>query len=165
MTRNNLELLLFLFAVIRLSSASVDSSQWGPNPISKRGISASFARGAAVVEQSGTKGTHAHSQRGGGDESSSDGKATITASVFNLVNNVAGAGILTLSAAMASGSGWIPAMLICAVLGALSGHAFAIIGEACELTGEEDFKVSDVQVQRVSLSTRVSLAGVSEDSI
>lgn len=75
----------------------------------------------------------------GGD--STEGKASITASVFNLVNNVAGAGILTLAAGMASGSGWIPAILICAVLGGLSGHSFAIIGDACELTGEKDFKV------------------------
>lgn len=79
--------------------------------------------------------------RGGGN---AEGKATITASVFNLVNNVAGAGILTLAAGMASGSGWIPAILICAVLGALSGHSFAIIGDACELTGEADFKVSTI---------------------
>jgi sodium-coupled neutral amino acid transporter 11 len=55
------------------------------------------------------------------------------------VNNVAGAGILTLPSGM-SGTGWIPAMIICSVLGALSGHCFSIIGEACELTGEADFK-------------------------
>lgn len=77
--------------------------------------------------------------RGGDDED--DSKASMLASVFNLVNNVAGAGILTLSAAMASGTGWIPAILISAVLGLLSAHCFAIIGSACELTGESDFKV------------------------
>eukprot|EP00934_Nitzschia_sp_Nitz4_P003318 Nitzschia sp. Nitz4//scaffold157_size52427//19074//20727//NITZ4_006839-RA/size52427-augustus-gene-0.59-mRNA-1//-1//CDS//3329537452//3308//frame0 len=76
----------------------------------------------------------------GGEEEDEAGKATITASVFNLVNNVAGAGILTLSGGMASGTGWIPAMLTCALLGVLSGHSFAIIGEACEMTGEKDFK-------------------------
>jgi hypothetical protein len=77
--------------------------------------------------------------RGGGEDEG--GKATILSSVFNLVNNVAGAGILTLASGMAGGTGLIPAMLICAVLGGLSGHCFAIIGEACELTGEADFKV------------------------
>lgn len=69
-----------------------------------------------------------------------EGHSTISASIFNLVNNVAGAGILTLSDGMASGSGWIPAILICVCLGVLSAHSFSIIGEACELTGEEDFK-------------------------
>lgn len=68
------------------------------------------------------------------------GKASIPASIFNLVNNVAGAGILTLSSGMATGTGWVPAILICSVLGLLSSHTFAIIGEACELTGEVDFK-------------------------
>lgn len=68
------------------------------------------------------------------------GKATIPASVFNLINNVAGAGILTLSAGMAGGTGWIPAICICATLGAISAHTFKLIGAACELTGEDDFK-------------------------
>jgi sodium-coupled neutral amino acid transporter 11 len=70
----------------------------------------------------------------------SDNKASIPASVFNLINNVAGAGILTLSAGMAGGTGWIPAISICAILGAISAHTFYIIGAACELTGEENFK-------------------------
>jgi hypothetical protein len=77
----------------------------------------------------------------GGGEDAEEAKASTLSSVFNLVNNVAGAGILTLSAGMAPGTGWIPAILICAVLGAISGHTFSIIGEACELTGERDFKV------------------------
>ena len=41
--------------------------------------------------------------RGGGGKDSEEGKATTLSSVFNLVNNVAGAGILTLSAGMAPG--------------------------------------------------------------
>eukprot|EP00539_Tryblionella_compressa_P013802 CAMPEP_0178817138 /NCGR_PEP_ID=MMETSP0746-20121128/1727_1 /TAXON_ID=913974 /ORGANISM="Nitzschia punctata, Strain CCMP561" /LENGTH=489 /DNA_ID=CAMNT_0020478213 /DNA_START=71 /DNA_END=1540 /DNA_ORIENTATION=- len=76
----------------------------------------------------------------GGAETIAEGKASILSSVFNLVNNVAGAGILTLASGMSPGTGWVPAMMICAILGALSGHCFAIVGEACELTGEEDFK-------------------------
>jgi hypothetical protein len=77
----------------------------------------------------------------GGSEDAKEVKASTLSSVFNLVNNVAGAGILTLSAGMAPGTGWIPAILICAILGVLSCHTFSIIGEACELTGEADFKV------------------------
>ena len=68
-----------------------------------------------------------------------DTGATILSSVFNLVNNVAGAGILTLSSGMI-GTGWIPALLICALLGLLSAHCFAIVGQACELTKETSFK-------------------------
>jgi Transmembrane amino acid transporter protein len=67
--------------------------------------------------------------------------ASMTSSVFNLVNNVAGAGILALSAGMTGGTGWIPAILLCVMLGIFSSHSFKIIGEACELTGEADFKV------------------------
>eukprot|EP00529_Nitzschia_sp_RCC80_P022517 CAMPEP_0113504410 /NCGR_PEP_ID=MMETSP0014_2-20120614/34701_1 /TAXON_ID=2857 /ORGANISM="Nitzschia sp." /LENGTH=489 /DNA_ID=CAMNT_0000399519 /DNA_START=64 /DNA_END=1530 /DNA_ORIENTATION=+ /assembly_acc=CAM_ASM_000159 len=82
---------------------------------------------------------HAVSVRGGGRDDD-DGKASMLSSVFNLVNNVAGAGILTLSVGMASGTGYVPAMAICAFLGAMSCHSFAIIGDACELMGEKDFK-------------------------
>jgi hypothetical protein len=69
------------------------------------------------------------------------GTASIATSIFNLVNNVAGAGILALAAGKAGGTGWVPAVTICCVLGALSAHSFIIVGSACELTGEKDFKV------------------------
>jgi len=75
-----------------------------------------------------------------GGDTDKEEKASISSSVFNLVNNVAGAGILTLSSGVASGTGLIPAIMICGILAALSGHCFSIIGEACELTGEVDFK-------------------------
>mmetsp|Transcript_16565 Transcript_16565/g.21559 ORF Transcript_16565/g.21559 Transcript_16565/m.21559 type:complete len:118 (+) Transcript_16565:65-418(+) len=39
------------------------------------------------------------------NESSSEGKSSMAASIFNLVNNVAGAGILTLSSGVAKGTG------------------------------------------------------------
>lgn len=73
-------------------------------------------------------------------DATSSGQSTILSSVFNLVNNVAGAGLLTLSAGMATGTGYLTAMIICAILGLLSGHCFAIVGEACELTKQGDFK-------------------------
>jgi sodium-coupled neutral amino acid transporter 11 len=76
--------------------------------------------------------------RGGAKDT--EQKASISSSIFNLVNNVAGAGILTLSSGVASGTGSIPAIIICVALAALSGHCFSIIGEACELTGEANFK-------------------------
>jgi hypothetical protein len=130
--------LAFLLAVLA-SGSNVGASQWGPKSSFQRG-GRSALNSVSLLKAEGAKETSVLSPRGGGSDE--EGKATITASVFNLVNNVAGAGILTLSAAMASGSGWIPAVSICAILGALSGHSFSIIGEACELTGEADFKVS-----------------------
>lgn len=75
-----------------------------------------------------------------GGSSSTETGSTITASVFNLVNNVAGAGILTLAAGKAKGSGWIPSILLCTGLGIISSHTFTMIGQDCELTGEADFK-------------------------
>jgi sodium-coupled neutral amino acid transporter 11 len=70
----------------------------------------------------------------------SGGKASITTSVFNLANNVAGAGILTLPAGKASGTGWIPSIIICLTMASCSAHTFILIGKACEMTGEKTFK-------------------------
>jgi len=41
---------------------------------------------------------------------------------------------------MAKGTGWVPALCICFVLGSISAHSFNLIGESCRLTGEMDFK-------------------------
>ena len=79
-------------------------------------------------------------QRGGGGTDEKKG-ASMAASTFNLVNNVAGAGILTLAAGKASGTGWIPAVAIVASLGWAASTTFRMIAKACELTGENDFKV------------------------
>ena len=96
-------------------------------------------------------GASAGRQQENSDDEATAEKSTIASSVFNLVNNVAGAGILTLAAGMAPGTGWIPALFICATLGLLSGHTFSLIGEACELTGEEDFKVCLSAMIRVTM--------------
>ena len=62
------------------------------------------------------------------------GKASVITSIFNLSNNVAGAGILTLAAGKASGTGWIPSILICAAIAFCSSHTFILIAKACEMT-------------------------------
>ena len=62
--------------------------------------------------------------------------------VLQIVNNVAGAGILTLSAGMTGGVGSVPAALLCLALGAISGVTFHLIGASCELTKQTSFKVS-----------------------
>eukprot|EP00562_Extubocellulus_spinifer_P002481 CAMPEP_0178475586 /NCGR_PEP_ID=MMETSP0696-20121128/3193_1 /TAXON_ID=265572 /ORGANISM="Extubocellulus spinifer, Strain CCMP396" /LENGTH=542 /DNA_ID=CAMNT_0020102873 /DNA_START=109 /DNA_END=1737 /DNA_ORIENTATION=+ len=66
--------------------------------------------------------------------------ASMAASIFNLVNNVAGAGILTLAAGKAAGTGWIPSVAIVCFLGWAASTTFRLIAKACELTGENDFK-------------------------
>lgn len=130
-----------------------------------RGSSNTHSSAAHLTVSSSSSTTVALTIRGGGGGSSSSratkpkkrkskrssdadndgGQSTIASSVFTLVNNVAGAGILTLSAGMAPGggsgnTGYATAVIICAVLGLLSGHCFAIVGEACEMTDQADFK-------------------------
>ena len=58
----------------------------------------------------------------------------ILTTAFQIINNVAGAGILTLSAGMAAGIGWVPAIVVCIALGCVSGFTFYLLGEACALT-------------------------------
>jgi len=74
-------------------------------------------------------------------EKDTEGTASLSTSVFNLANNVAGAGILTLAAGKAAGvTGWIPSILICCSLAYMSSSTFILIGKACELTGERTYK-------------------------
>lgn len=70
-----------------------------------------------------------------------EGKASILTSIFNLSNNVAGAGLLTLAAGKAvSGTGWVPSIMTCVALAFGSAQTFSLIGKACEMTGEGSFK-------------------------
>lgn len=111
--------------------------------ISSAASVASFTRGGTIVIDPPPP--PAVIQRGGGGKAAdaSDEKkgASMAASTFNLVNNVAGAGILTLAAGKASGTGWIPSVAIVASLGLAASTTFRMIAKACELTGENDFKV------------------------
>ena len=76
-----------------------------------------------------------------GAKSEENGTASFATSVFNLANNVAGAGLLTLAAGKAAGAaGWAPAIAICCTLAMMSARTFIMIGKACELTGERTFK-------------------------
>ncbi len=111
---------------------------WQGSTLTNFATKKSFQSTKDVPRVSARNGSKALQIRGGakGEEH----KSSLSSSVFNLVNNVAGAGILTLSSGVASGTGWVPAIIICAALAVLSGHCFSIIGEACELTGESNFK-------------------------
>ena len=64
----------------------------------------------------------------------------MAATAVQIVNNVAGAGILTLSAGMSAGVGWVPASALCLMMGAISGYTFYVLGKSCEMTGETTFK-------------------------
>mmetsp|Transcript_16828 Transcript_16828/g.38632 ORF Transcript_16828/g.38632 Transcript_16828/m.38632 type:complete len:546 (-) Transcript_16828:559-2196(-) len=66
--------------------------------------------------------------------------ASIATSVFNVSNGGAGSGILTLAAAKATGTGWIPSILICLALAAVNSHTFSLVGMSCEMTGCDSFK-------------------------
>eukprot|EP00957_Ditylum_brightwellii_P074412 5653658-Ditylum_brightwellii.AAC.1 len=77
---------------------------------------------------------------GGGGEGG--GKASIIVSIFNLANNVAGSGMLTLSSGKASGSGtgWVPSVLLVFLLAYAACHTFTLIGKSCEITGSRTFR-------------------------
>ena len=108
---------------------------------------------------------------------SHDGGSTIAELVLQIVNNVAGAGILTLSAGMAAGVGWAPASMLCIGLGLLSGLTFYLIGAACEATGETNFKalwsatlgknsawLVDLSIALMCLSAAIIYAGILGDT-
>ena len=65
--------------------------------------------------------------------------STIAECVFNLVNNVAGAGLLTLSAGMAMGVGYGPAIGVALALGAVSAATFSMIGWSCDRLNASTF--------------------------
>jgi hypothetical protein len=125
-------LLLLLQLFLTATKAAAGDEAWHRRPLSlpNRRETQKDAKKPSLV-----------TQRGGKKELVS-GTSSFGASIFNLVNNVAGAGILALAAGQAKGTGWIPSIALCAVLGMISARTFTMIGEACELTGQQDFKVS-----------------------
>eukprot|EP00980_Cylindrotheca_fusiformis_P003565 scaffold792_cov84-Cylindrotheca_fusiformis.AAC.5 len=101
--------------------------------LSVRGGSAA----AQTMKKKSATATAAGFAQSGGD---GGGTASIATSIFNMANNVAGAGILTLPAGKTTGTGWIPSIMTCVVLAFCSAHTFILIGKACEMTGETTFK-------------------------
>ena len=65
--------------------------------------------------------------------------ATLPQSSFNLVKNIVGAGVLSLPAGLAAGTGLYVGLAIAALLGAYSMWTFSIIGRLCAATGERSF--------------------------
>jgi len=72
------------------------------------------------------------------------GTSTTTASIFNLVKGIVGAGVLSLPAGVAAfanaPSGIIPAIVLIASIGSLSGYCFYLIGRVCAYTGAESYR-------------------------
>lgn len=58
--------------------------------------------------------------------------ATASQTMFNLVKNIVGAGVLSLPSGIAAGTGLVPAILITVVLGLYSAWTFSKIGEMCD---------------------------------
>lgn len=72
------------------------------------------------------------------------GTSTTTASIFNLVKGIVGAGVLSLPAGVAAfanaPSGIIPAVALIASIGGMSGYCFYLIGRVCAYTGAESYR-------------------------
>ncbi|CAM9390153.1 unnamed protein product, partial [Phaeothamnion confervicola] len=70
----------------------------------------------------------------------------MTSSVFNLVKNIMGAGMLSLPAGVAAfsdaKSSILPATAIIAVLGTISAYTFSLIGRSCSETAAESYEQS-----------------------
>ena len=77
------------------------------------------------------------------DEPSADG-ASIPNEVFNLVKGIVGVGVLSLPAGVAAfgsaPSAFIPAGILIAIIGILSGFGFALIGKVCAYTGAKSYR-------------------------
>lgn len=130
-------LLVLLFLVFPLQIEAKSSFQ-----ARRSVVSPSKQQQKAIVTRGGVKKLiFFRHRRNKGSTNNPEGSSSFGSSIFNLVNNVAGAGILALSAGHAQGTGRIPALALCVVLGVISARTFSMIGEACEMLEERDFKV------------------------
>uniref|UniRef100_A0A6S9BYX4 Amino acid transporter transmembrane domain-containing protein n=2 Tax=Ditylum brightwellii TaxID=49249 RepID=A0A6S9BYX4_9STRA len=72
------------------------------------------------------------------------GTATIPNEIFNLVKGIVGAGVLSLPAGIAAygnaPSAVIPATILIALIGVISGYGFSLIGRVCSYTGATSYR-------------------------
>jgi hypothetical protein len=75
-----------------------------------------------------------------------DSGATIPELIFNLVKGIVGAGVLSLPAGIAAWanapSAVFPAVALIAIIGALSGYGFALIGRVCAYTDTKSYRAA-----------------------
>jgi amino acid permease len=92
--------------------------------------------------------TAAVSEGDEGEENGTDtippGDASVTELCFNLVKGIVGAGVLSLPAGIAAfasaPSAVVPAVALIAIVGALSGYGFALIGRCCAYTNTKSYR-------------------------
>jgi len=94
----------------------------------------------------------AEGPRGG---SQGGGTATIPNEVFNLIKSIVGAGVLSLPAGVAAfgnaPSAVVPAVVLIAVMGAISAYTFGLIGRVCQETDTTSYSDAwDVAVGKKS---------------
>ncbi len=72
------------------------------------------------------------------------GSATVTQLCFNLIKSIVGAGVLSLPAGIAAfasaPSAVLPAVVLIATIGALSGYGFSLIGRCCAYTNTKSYR-------------------------
>jgi len=72
------------------------------------------------------------------------GTASMSSMIFSLAKNIVGAGVLSLPAGIAAfgnkKSAMLPATILIATLGGLSGYAFSLIGRVCSYTGALSYR-------------------------
>jgi len=117
-----------------------DGSKGNPTFIVRNKLSNASSNYTPLLKQSSSLDIRGGASKDTTIQKEDEGKSSVTTTIFNLANNVAGAGILTLAAGKASGTGWIPSILTCMALAFMSAHTFILIGKACEMTGEKTFK-------------------------
>jgi hypothetical protein len=113
---------------IRPGSSSTLSPRRATSPVSKR---------TTITPLQQTTATSATTT-----EPNDDG-ASIPTEVFNLVKSIVGAGVLSLPYGVAAfgnaPSALVPAIALIAVMGALSGYTFGLIGRLCQKTNTSSY--------------------------
>lgn len=89
-------------------------------------------------------GTNAVGVEGSEGEPLGNGSASLSSMIFSLAKNIVGAGVLSLPAGIAAfgnkPSAMLPATLLIAAVGGLSGYAFSLIGRVCSYTGALSYR-------------------------
>lgn len=65
---------------------------------------------------------------------------SLAQTIFNIVKNIVGEGMLSLPAGIAAGSGLIIGIIITTLFGGLLGYTFSLMGRMCHITGKKTHK-------------------------
>jgi Transmembrane amino acid transporter protein len=144
MLRGSILLLVALAIKDAAAFAPPQTSQWSrlplaPTPLQHHPNMASQPNHWKVLTM-----VAAVAEEGGKADEIPPGQATVTQLCFNLVKGVVGAGVLSLPAGIAAfasaPSAVVPAVALIAVIGALSGYGFALIGRVCAYTNTKSYR-------------------------